>query len=137
MNASFYEELDATNVMPEEIMYVVNNMTRLHDQGQKPDFYTAIFILTDHYKGKKNAVNKVFVITERLQCLANLVKENDPRMRGWTMDAIEPDCVITNTAVFAATALCSLRRGDTDHPYFEPDEFFDIVLRESESEGRG
>ncbi len=137
MKASTYEELYATKVKPEEILYVVNNMTRLHEDGQKPDFYTAMFILTDHYKRKKNAVDKVFVITERLQCLANLIKQNDERMRGWTMEAVEPDCMITNTAVFTATAVCQLKGGGKDRPYFDADEFFDICLRESESAGRG
>jgi len=136
MKAGTYEELYATKVKPEEILYIVNKMTRLREQGQKPDLDAAMFILTDHYKGKKNAVDKVFVITERLQCLANLIKLNDERMRGWTMEAVEPDCMITNTAVFTATAFCQLNR-EKDRPYFDPDEFFDICLRECESEGRG
>ena len=137
MKARDYEELYATKVRPEEILYVVTNMTRLHEEGKKPDFQTAMFILSDYYRGKRNAVDKVFVITERLQCLANLIKKNDERMRGWTMEAVDPDCMITNTAVFVATALCRPRRGDKDRPYFDPDEFFDVALSESESEGRG
>jgi len=136
MKARDYEELYATKVKPEEILYIVTNMTRLHEEGEKPDFQTALFILSDHYRGKRNAVDKVFVITERLQCLGNLIRKNDERMRGWTLEAVEPDCMITNTAVFAATALCPLRRGEKDRPYFDPNEFFDIVLRESDSEGR-
>jgi hypothetical protein len=136
MKAGTYEELYATKVKPEEILYVVNSVTRLHEEGQKPDFYTAMFILTDHYRGKKNAVDKVFVITERLRCLANLIEQNDERMRGWTMEAVEPGCMITNTAVFSAAALCQLK-GAENRPYFDADEFFDICLRESESEGTG
>ncbi|HKV77124.1 MAG TPA: hypothetical protein VJP02_03240 [Candidatus Sulfotelmatobacter sp.] len=136
MKTKNWKELYATKVKPEEILYVVTNMTRLHEEGKKPNFCTAALILTDHYKGKRNAVEKVFVITERLQCLATLVKKNDERMRGWTMEAVDPDCMITNTAVFAATALCPLRDGENDRPNFDPDEFFQIVLRESESEGK-
>ncbi|MFZ1008542.1 MAG: hypothetical protein WAN65_16995 [Candidatus Sulfotelmatobacter sp.] len=136
MKAINYEELYTTKVRPEEILYVVNKMTQLHEEGEKPDFMTTMCILSDHYKGRKTAVDKIFVITERLQCLAGLIKQNDERMRGWTMEAVEPDCMITNTAVFTATALCRLKR-EQDHSYFDADEFFDICLREIESEGKG
>jgi len=95
-----------------------------------------MFIVTDRSKRKKNAVAKSFVITERLQCLGKLIEKKDARMRGWTMEGIEEGCLLTNEAVFTATALCPMKKDD-ERMHFDPDEFFDIVLRESESEGRG
>ncbi len=131
------DELYSTKVKPDEILDIVKSMTRLHDEGESPTMETALFVLFNRYKGKRNAVDKSFVISERLMCLSQLMKKNDERMRGWTMEMIEPGCVLTNTAVFTATALCPLRRGEKDRCYFDPDEFFDICLREAEEEGRG
>ncbi len=130
-----WDDLYATKVQPAEILYVVTNMARLHEEGKDPDFHTAMFLVTDRHKGKKNAVEKSFVIIERLQCLGRLIKSKDARLRGWTMEGIEEGCLLTNEAVFAATALCPMKKED-ERMYFDPDEFFDIVLRESESQGR-
>jgi hypothetical protein len=52
------------------------------------------------------------------------------------MEGIEEGCLLTNEAVFTATALCSMKKED-ERMHFDPDEFFDIVLRESESQGTG
>jgi hypothetical protein len=68
-----------------------------------------------------------------MRCLVEMTK--DERMRGWSMQAIEKDCLLTNDAVFKATALCTLNRDkDGTRAHFDPDEFFNIVLRETESE---
>jgi hypothetical protein len=137
MKIGSWDDLYATKVKPDEILYIVTNMARLHEEGKNPTFETALFILTDHLRGKRNAIGKSVAISERLMCLSHLIHKNDQRMRGWTMEAVEPDCLITNHAVFAATALCPLRKGEKDRAYFDADEFFDIVLRESDSEGNG
>lgn len=129
------DDLYSAKVKLEEILYVVTKMTRLHEDGEKPDFESAMFILAERYRGKRNAVEKMFAITERMLCLSNLMKMNDDRMRGWTMDTIEEGCMLTNEAVFTATAICPLRK-KAERMCFDPDEFFDIVLRESESEGK-
>lgn len=125
----------ATKVTLEEILHVVKKMTRLHEEGEKPDFESASFIIADRYRGKRNAVEKTFAIMERMLCLSRLMEKKDERMRGWTMDAIEEGCMLTNEAVFTATALCPLKK-DGEWACFEPDEFFEIVLRESEPAGR-
>jgi hypothetical protein len=127
----------ATKVKPQEIFSLVQEMTRLHQEGDKPDFYTAVAILAQRNKEASisKRTNKMFAITERMQCLAKLIEEQDVRMRGWTMEAIEEGCVLTNTAVFTATALCSIKRVD-NKTRFDEDEFFDIVLRECEAEGQ-
>jgi hypothetical protein len=64
--------------------------------------------------------------------LSKLMK--DDRMHGWTMETNDPKCVLTNSAVFDAVALCPLRVKD-DHFYFDADEFFKIALEEVEPEG--
>jgi hypothetical protein len=135
MTTKTWDDLYSTKVKPEEILSVVTTMSRLHEEGKNPDFHTAMFLVTDRYKGKRNAVEKSFVIIERLQCLGKLLKMKDERLRGWTMEGIEEGCLLTNDVVFRATALCSLKKED-ERMHFDPDEFFDIVLRESESEGR-
>jgi len=131
-----WDDLYSTKVKPEEILDVVTSMARLHEEGKNPDFYTAMFLVTDRHKGKKNAVDKSFVIIERLQCLGRIIERKDARLRGWTMEGIEEGCLLTNEAVFTAAALCSMKK-ENERMYFDPDEFFDIVLRESESQGRG
>jgi hypothetical protein len=132
-----WEDLYATKVKPQEILDVVTSMAHLHEEGKNPDFYTAMFLVTDQHKGKKNATEKSFVIIERLQCLSRLIQKKDSRMRGWTMDGIEEGCSLTNEAVFTATALCPMKRNGDERTYFHSDEFFDIVLRECEPQGMG
>jgi hypothetical protein len=129
------DDLYATKVTLAEILYVVKKMTRLHESGEKPDFESATFIIADRYRGKRDAVAKTFAIMERMLCLSKLMERKDERMRGWTIDAIEEGCMLTNEAVFTATALCPLKKNG-ERICFEPDDFFEIVLRESESEGR-
>jgi hypothetical protein len=87
----------ATKVKPQEILSLVQEMTRLHQEGEEPDFYTAVAILAERNKegSVRRRANKMFAITERMQCLAKLVEEQDVRMRGWTMNAIEVGCVLT------------------------------------------
>jgi hypothetical protein len=136
--AKSWAELYATKVKPEEILYVVTNMARIHEEGKNPGFETAMFIVVDRYKKKKHAQGKSLAIIERLRCLAKLIEQKDERLRGWTMQGIEEGCLLTNHAVFTAAALCPMKRGsgDNDHYYFDPNEFFDICLRESDSEGK-
>lgn len=129
------DDLYATTVTLEEILYVTKRMTRLHDEGEKPDFFSAMSIIADRYRGKRNASEKCFVIMERMNALARLMEMKDERMRGWTMDTIEEECMLTNEAVFTATAVCPLKKVG-ERMSFDPDEFFQIVLTESEPEGR-
>jgi hypothetical protein len=126
------EKIYATKIKPEEILYVVKEMTRLRQEGGEPDWYSMIFILSKRYKRKSD---KMFCISERIGCLREMLK--DERMRGWSMQTVDKDCLLTNGAVFRGVALCPLKRGeDRKRAYFDPDEFFNIVLQETQSEGR-
>jgi hypothetical protein len=131
-----WDKLYATTVEPEEILYVVTSMTRLHEEGKNPDFNAAMSIITDRYKKKKNGVEKSFAIIQRIHCLLRVLESKDERMRGWTTDSVDKDCMLTNQAVFTATALCPMKKNGAQM-CFDADEFFDIVLRESDAEGRG
>lgn len=130
-------DIYALKIEPEEIIYLVKEMSRLHNEGEEPDWYMAVLILKDRYEAEDIHVQaeKLFCITERMRCLLEMTK--DKRMRGWSMQAIEKDCLLTNHAVFSGTALCTLKRDeDRKRGHFDPDEFFNIVLQESESQGR-
>lgn len=126
-------DLNATRVSPEEILYVVKEMARLRAEGEQPDWYSAVFLLFERYKGETGEHEKTFCIMERMGCLTKLCA--DERMRGWSMDTVKEDCRLTNGAVFSATALCPLRQ-EGERLYFDSDEFLNLVLRESEAEGR-
>jgi hypothetical protein len=96
-----------------------------------------LFVLKDRYETEHMQVQttKMFCITERMRCLVEMTK--DDRVRGWSMQAVEKDCLLTNDAVFRGVALCPLKEdGEGKRMHFDPDEFFNIVLQESDSEGR-
>jgi hypothetical protein len=117
-------------IEPHEILYLVREMTAQHKAGGEIDWYSSVGILMGKY-GKD--VDRVFCITERMSCLAPLMK--DPRMRGWKFQDIDPDCVITSDAIFKATAICPLR-ANCEHCWFDVEEFFKIVLEQTDAGGR-
>lgn len=121
-------DLQKIEIEPEEIVYLVQELAKDHEAGYDGDFYSAVRILHERYQ---DDIERTFCITERLRCLIELMKS--PRMRGWAFQSTQPDGVFTNGAVFHATAKCTLR--GEDRAYFEPDEFFDWVLKESDSAG--
>lgn len=53
MATKTWDGLYSTKVKPEEILSVVTTMARLHEEGKNPDFHTAMFLVTDRYKGKR------------------------------------------------------------------------------------
>jgi hypothetical protein len=123
------EALEA-QIEPQEILHLVTEMTKRHGEGQEVNWYTQVGILADRFPGKSP---KLFAISQRMQCLIEVMK--DPRMRGWTFEVADPNCLITNEAVFRATALAPLHL-TKDRITFDPEEFFLIVLGESEPEAR-
>jgi len=123
-------KLIETKIQPEEIIYLVQEMAALHEDGREPDWDSSLMILVKRHPGQPG---KAHCIWERMRCLSEMAK--DARMRGWTMNGPEEGCMLTSEAVFRATALCPLHAGD-EEVRFDPDEFFSIVLSETPEEGR-
>lgn len=90
-------------------------MERRHKEGRDPNFYSAMTILVERYKKHSD---KIICIMERMRCLFQIQK--DERMRGWSIESIREDCLLTNGAVFTAVALCPLRQIDEKRLYFDP-----------------
>jgi hypothetical protein len=126
---------DSTKITPEEIIWLVKELGQRRAEGEKADYVAASFMLFQKYdRDDDEQHDKPLVIMQRMDCLIKLVEQNDERMRGWTLEGKEEGCLLTNGAVFRATALCRIRRKD-NHAYFNADEFFDMVLTESEPVG--
>lgn len=122
------------NISPDEITGLVQAMVERYDQYGQADFRISSVILAERYKGRRNALDRMFCITTRMQCLVDLIRSNDPRLKGYTKSANDPSCTVTHSAMFYATALCPVRLSG-EHTWFDSDEFFDIVLRQVEPEG--
>jgi hypothetical protein len=121
-------------IAPDEILHLVEEMIKRHDQSEHVDFYTSMAIMMERYKGRKGAANRMFSISTRMHCLSDLMKKEDARWSGWSKLTNDPACVVTHKAIFDATALCPLRT-DKERTYFDADEFFKIALERAESEG--
>ena len=80
------QDVNNTKITPEEIIYLVTEMSRLKEAGGEPCFETAAFILSRHLEDEKlrDRVDKAFCIMERMRCLSLVA--NDDRMRAgrWT-----------------------------------------------------
>jgi hypothetical protein len=123
-------KLIETRIQPEEIIAIVQEMSKLHHDGVETDWETSVIILARLHPGHPE---KAHCISERMHCLVEMAK--DARMHGWTFQGPEKGCLITNEAVFRAAALCPLH-ADPKHLWFDADEFFSLVLGETPSEGR-
>lgn len=128
-------------VRPDEIVDLVQEMSNRHEAGEEAGFFAACGFLMNRYrsKGKKKKfdhemADRVYCITTRMECLASIMSGDDPRLRGYTKDANDPACTLTYHSMFHAAALCTIRC-DEKRTWFDPDEFFDIALREAEPEG--
>lgn len=123
--------IQAIQIDDEEIFYLVEEMSRLHQEREpgETDWYSAMALMADKYREDHE---RIFCIMERMQCLMPMLK--DERMRGWTMEGIEEGCLLTNEAIFRAVARCPLK-ADAKRIWFDPDEFFRMALQETESEG--
>ena len=120
------EQTQSTEIEPDDITYLVEEMTKRREAGDEVNFFTQIGILADRYGAQSP---KPFAITERMQCLIKLM-EADDRMRGWTMDGVDPGCKLTHVAVFKATARTPLHFVNEQFQ-FDRDEFFQIALFET------
>ena len=123
------EAMSQVRVEPQEIIDLVSEMNKLHEDGVDVSLFSQIGILAEKYP---HGSDKPFIIMERMQCLVALME--DDRMRGWTLDGIEPGCKLTSSAVFQATANSPLH-GDDHRVWFEPDEFFAAALSVTPADG--
>jgi hypothetical protein len=131
MVPKYLADIQKMQIEPDEIIYLIQEMAREHDRRGPGgvSFYTAMAILADRYRDDHE---RCFCVMERMRCLRTLA--DDPRMRGWTMQGVEEDCLLTNEAVFRAVARCPLR-ANSKRTWFDADEFFALVLNETEPEG--
>ena len=130
MTLSLVEKAMGLKIKPSDIKFLVSEMAKLHDTDALKGFEAQVFILLKRHGKKKT--DKIFAIVERMRCLLALME--DERMRGWTLEGLEPGCILTHEAVFDATASCRLRDKD-GHFAFDPDEFFELALKYREAEG--
>jgi hypothetical protein len=128
-NIQWFKKIEKLDIEPDEIFSLIEEMAKRHETNDDVDFTTAMIILAMRYKKDPD---RAFCISERMRCLNPMMK--DERMRGWTMNTQDPKCTLTNHAVFRAVAKCSLQFDKKDHVWFDPDEFFRLVLTESDSE---
>lgn len=126
---SLEESIQMVQVEPNEILFLVTEMARNHDEGNDTNWYTQVGILASLYPDKPE---RAIAIVERMQCLIGLF--GDERMRGWTLASRDPNCIITNGAVFRATALAPIHLIGEKF-VFDADEFFSLALCETDAEG--
>ena len=101
-------DIQALETTTEEVTYLVEEMARRHQEREPGEvgFYTAVAILAEQYRGTGDH-QRSFCVMERMRCLTDLLR--DERMRGWTIEAVEEGCLLTNEAIFRAVAKCPLR----------------------------
>jgi hypothetical protein len=126
-------EIQAMQVMPEEITYFVQQLAQQQQDrvAGDADFYTVVAMLAERYQGADQ--HRSFCVMERMRCLVHLM--SDERMRGWTVKSIDEDRLFTNEAIFRATAKCPLH-ADATQVWFDADEFFQVALSETQPQAR-
>lgn len=125
-----FDQVDRLAIEPEEILYLVQEMTARARRGERPGWSTSIDVLSEKYRGDPE---RVYCISVRIHCLVDMIR--DGRMAAWVRAAPEADYSLTKEPVFRATARCPLIRGETRYR-FDPDTFFRIVLEEAKTEGQ-
>ncbi len=129
-----FERVNELVIKPEEIIYLVQEMTARARRGETADWHTSIAVLAEKYHGDPD---RVYCISVRIRCLAEMMK--DARMAAWVRAAPELDYSLTKEPVFRATARCPLVlvlvQGEKRYR-FDPEVFFRIVLEEAEAEGQ-
>jgi hypothetical protein len=129
LSTSTHDDIFLMRVEPEEIIYLVEELAKLHEEGRESNWYSQVAILLDRYPKQ---ASRAHCIMQRMHCLAALAK--DDRMRGWSMATDDPKCALTHEARFRATAKARLYPQATN-VRFDADEFFALVLDETPSEG--
>jgi hypothetical protein len=124
------EELKNTRIRPEEIIHLVDEVSRRSEAGYEVSWIMQIAIMAEKFPGD---LSKGVVIMQHLQCMIALV--DDPRMKGWSFEPKEePGCLLAREAVFRATALAPIHITN-EQAHFDADEFFALALSETPSQG--
>jgi hypothetical protein len=125
-----FEKANELVIQPEEILYLVQEMTARARRGETADWHTSIAVLAEKYRGD---ADRVYCISARIRCLVEMMK--DARMAAWVRAAPELDYSLTKEPVFRATARCPLVLAERRYR-FDPEVFFRMVLEEAEAEGQ-
>lgn len=129
-DAEVVAEIIGEKIDPADIIHLVSEMAKLRDEGAEPNWYSQIGILAERFpRGSR----KPLAITERMQALIPMLK--DKRAKGWSFEGIEPGCTITHEAMFRAAALAPLHCPDGKKLKFKREEFFNVVLEQTEASG--
>jgi len=123
------DEVQRMVVDPNEIISLVYEMNVRRQEQHEVEWFTCMASLFDRYP---DDAPRIFCINERMQAFLPLM--DDRRMHGWTFAGLEEGCAITNESIFRAIARCPLRAND-EGTWFDPDEFFQKTLLETEPEG--
>ena len=126
-----FEEAVQLVIEPEEILWLVGEMTARARRGERPDWSPSIAALAGTYRGDPD---RVYCISVRIRCLVDMMR--DARMAAWVRAAPEVDYSLTKEPVFRATAWCPLILEEKRYR-FDPDIFFRTVLEEAEAEAEG
>jgi hypothetical protein len=129
-DAEVVAEIIAEKIDPADIFHLVSQMAKLRDEGREPNWYSQIGILAERFP---RGSQKPLAIMERMQALIPTLK--DRRAKGWSFDGVEPGCTITHEAIFRAAALAPLHWPNGRKLKFKREEFFRIVLEQTESTG--
>ena len=129
-DADVVAEIIAEKIDPEDILHLVSEMAKIYESDGEASWYSQIGILADRFpRGSR----KPMAIMERMQALIPMLK--DKRAKGWSFEGIEQGCTVTHQAMFRAAALTRLHCPDGRKLKFEREEFFKIVLEQTESDG--
>ena len=107
-------------IEPEEIRFVVRELTKHRTSSHDGDWFTAMAILVQRYPGD---LKRSCCISDRMECAVPLL--NDRRMQGVAPDARNTSGS-SSQALFHAVAKCPLRT-DGRRVWFDADEFFAIA----------
>jgi hypothetical protein len=120
-------EIMAIEIDPRELLLLMAEMELLEDESKEKEVYKKASHIIERYPDTIRAS----AVIKRLGAMNEMME--DPRMRGWVVQLNEPEAYRTDDAVIRAAALCPLKaRGET--LYFNANEFFRIVLEQSEGD---
>jgi hypothetical protein len=120
-------EIMKIKIEPAELLLLMAEMALLEDDVKEKEVYKKASHIIKRYPDTV----KASAVIKRLGAMNDMME--DPRMRAWAKNGTDPDTTYTDDAVIRATALCPLK-AHGESLYFDPDEFFRIVLEHSQGD---